>query len=375
MAEVSIMWTTGSTGDGASAYTQAKVIDWLRRTLQNDAFASQGVLANFNNQLSCTPSTNQAQIGTGAASVYGFPYENDAAVNVNIPSAVGGGNTRIDRIVLRASWSAQTVRITRIAGVDAASPTPPALVQTPNTTYDLPLFQVRVNTSGTVTIELDERGYSHFATRVSTEMLDDLAVTSAKIADGATLAEILDDDGAGSLLDADKLDGVEGSGYATSAQGVTNGNSHDHVGGDGAAIPAGGLSDGAVNTTAKLANDIVDDTKAGNRVPQLRYRQGDGSAGWDLPGAPQTNTLVGACRMQVGTEIVQVVNQVSATKAVTFPEAFSANPIVIVVCNNAAFVTSPYPISTTGFTITIRNVDNQPFSLSNYCFWLAIGPE
>jgi len=39
------------------------------------------------------------------------------------------------------------------------------------------------------------------------------AVTSVKIADGATLVEILDDDGAGSGLDADKLDGLDSSAY------------------------------------------------------------------------------------------------------------------------------------------------------------------
>ncbi|HUU46296.1 MAG TPA: hypothetical protein VM118_11255, partial [Acidobacteriota bacterium] len=45
-------------------------------------------------------------------------------------------------------------------------------------------------------------------------VIPDGSVTAAKIADGACLAEILDDDGAGSLLDADKLDGQEGSYYA-----------------------------------------------------------------------------------------------------------------------------------------------------------------
>lgn len=56
------------------------------------------------------------------------------------------------------------------------------------------------------------------------------------LADGAALAEILDDDGAGSGLDADQLDGSHASAFALAAQGVTGGNSHDHAGGDGAAI-------------------------------------------------------------------------------------------------------------------------------------------
>jgi hypothetical protein len=96
------------------------------------------------------------RIWPGGAVVDGKPYKNDANVDVNIPSAVGGGNTRIDRIVLRANWTAQTVRITRIPGTDAGSPVAPAITQTPGTTYDIMLYQALVDTSGTVTLT-DER--------------------------------------------------------------------------------------------------------------------------------------------------------------------------------------------------------------------------
>lgn len=43
-------------------------------------------------------------------------------------------------------------------------------------------------------------------------------------------------------LNADLLDGNHAAAFATSAQGVTNGNSHDHNGGDGAQIDHGGLA-------------------------------------------------------------------------------------------------------------------------------------
>jgi hypothetical protein len=48
------------------------------------------------------------------------------------------------------------------------------------------------------------------------------SVTSAMLQDGATLAEILDDDGAGSTLDADLLDGLQAAAFATT--------SHNHWG-------------------------------------------------------------------------------------------------------------------------------------------------
>lgn len=68
------------------------------------------------------------------------------------------------------------------------------------------------------------------------------------LADGATLAEILDDDGAGSGLDADLLDGSHASAFATSGHTHTHASttgqgtddhhaqSHNHGGGDGSGL-------------------------------------------------------------------------------------------------------------------------------------------
>jgi hypothetical protein len=117
----------------------------------------EGIAPGYLNNLAGTVTgANTVQIDTGGALADGKYYKNDAAVSVNIPSAVGGGNTRIDRIVLRADWAAFTVTIVRIAGTDAGSPTAPAITQTSGTTYDIKLYQALVNTSGTVTLT-DER--------------------------------------------------------------------------------------------------------------------------------------------------------------------------------------------------------------------------
>lgn len=158
MTEKSYLWTTGGAGDGASTYTRA---DWSKISkILATCMGFEGVAPHWLlDLLGSVPGANTARINTGGAVVDGKPYDNDAAVDVTIPSAVGGGNTRIDRIVLRANWAAQTVRITRIAGTDAASPTAPVITQTSGTTYDIMLYQALVNTSGTVTLT-DERVFA-----------------------------------------------------------------------------------------------------------------------------------------------------------------------------------------------------------------------
>jgi hypothetical protein len=157
MSEFSYWWTTSGTpsGDQVASYTQAHLARIAAVLAACSGF--EGVAPGYLNSLAGTVTgANTVQINTGGAVVDGKVYDSDSAVNVNIPSASGGGNTRIDRIVLRVSWSAFTVRITRIAGTDAASPAAPAITQTSGTTYDITLYQALVNTSGTVTLT-DER--------------------------------------------------------------------------------------------------------------------------------------------------------------------------------------------------------------------------
>ena len=58
------------------------------------------------------------------------------------------------------------------------------------------------------------------ANSVTSAMLVDGTVSASDLQDGAALAEIADDDGAGSGLDADLLDGQQASAFALA--------SHDH---------------------------------------------------------------------------------------------------------------------------------------------------
>ncbi len=183
MAEFSMFWTTGTTGDGANPYTMAQVTAWLRRTL-TPGQANGGVLRGHGNGLAVTGSSSPVSVATGGAVVYGYPYENDAAVAVAIPTPAGAA--RIDRIVLRASWAAQTVRITRVAGTEGGGA--PALTQTPGSTYDIPLAQVSITPAGAITIT-DERVFCVFGTSVPAANIVDGAITTAKLAAGVLSAD------------------------------------------------------------------------------------------------------------------------------------------------------------------------------------------
>lgn len=93
--------------------------------------------------------------------VYGGWYDSDANISVAIPTPAGA--TRVDRIVLRKDWAGQTIRLTRIAGVEGAGApalgagTPP-YTQSAGVTWDVPLYQVSITTGGVITTVDDREG-------------------------------------------------------------------------------------------------------------------------------------------------------------------------------------------------------------------------
>lgn len=233
MTQFSGLWTTGGAGDGASTYTRANLTEFFK--VLAACLDEEGVAAAYLSALACSANgANTLRTAAGGALVDGKAYYNDANVDTNIPSAVGGGNTRIDRIVLRADWTAQTVRITRIAGTDAGSPTAPAITQTPGTTYDIKLCQVLVDTSGAVTVT-DERVFAQVG---ASNGLADSIVSTAKLADAAVTASKLAAAVAGS-----GLAGGAGTALSVNVDGVGIEISSDTL----------QLKDGGV-TAAKIAN-------------------------------------------------------------------------------------------------------------------------
>lgn len=156
MAEISRPWSGIVLGD-SGPYSDDQWTDvWL--TLLGPTVASQGVFVDQLNDLDLSglPAT-PVSIASGRAMVDGAWYQSDASISVAIPTP--GANPRVDRLVLRKDWVLQTIRLTRIAGAEAASPVPPVLVQVDGTTWDLPLWQVNVTVGGVITFFRDEREF------------------------------------------------------------------------------------------------------------------------------------------------------------------------------------------------------------------------
>jgi hypothetical protein len=156
MAERSRPWDDIVTGD-AGPYSFEQWTD-VWKTLLSPVIGTAGVFQDQLNalDLSGLPAT-PVDIASGRALVNGIWYESDASEAIAIPTPAA--NPRVDRIVLRADWALQTVRLTRIAGAEAAAPVPPAIVQVDGVTWDLPLWQVHTTVAAVITVFRDERSF------------------------------------------------------------------------------------------------------------------------------------------------------------------------------------------------------------------------
>ena len=382
--------------------------------------ATEGVLYGIGNNLAVTGASSPVAVNTGSALVYGIWYENDASVNVTIPTPAS--NPRIDRVVLRASWSAQTVRITRIAGTEAASPTAPALTQVANTTWDIPLYQVRITTGGVITLT-DERtyikhpgvyGWLNAAMTVNDTItssksnsggLNEIAVVNTsntagsyarldvKVGGGAADDPLLVYEIPGGNAWAAGVDNSDGDKYKIAPYSVIGSGDVLTLDSSGNLTVTGAVSASSLNasqlgsgtvplarlsgiTTGNLAADSVDDTIVGNRVPAVIRRQGGSATDWDSAGT--TTYTPGMVRTQSGVIAITLSATSFGSTAVTFPVAFSAKPNVLCsIANNPTsgilFAPQAQSISASGFTAYIAA--NATLSVTVNIAWLAIGTE
>jgi hypothetical protein len=148
-------WDGTSVGDAVTSPYDAAV-EWaeLNNFLSGATGLTDrsGVVRGYQNELAVTGAVSPVSMNTGGAIVQGTKYKNDAAVSITVPTPAA--STRIDRIILRKSVAAQTVRAVRLAGVEGGAA--PALTQVGGTTWEASLYQVSITTGGVITLT-DER--------------------------------------------------------------------------------------------------------------------------------------------------------------------------------------------------------------------------
>lgn len=129
--------------DGTS-YTEAQFNEVINRIVKNDGILYEGSGLQV---IQHTAPAMSVDVGTGEAFIKGAWYQNTAAKTMTIETA-DPTNPRIDRIVLRLSWSANSIVLAVLKGTAAASPSAPTLTQTSGT-WELSLAQVRVAAGAT----------------------------------------------------------------------------------------------------------------------------------------------------------------------------------------------------------------------------------
>lgn len=153
MTEISRPWDGIILGD-SGPYSDDQWSDtWL--SMMAPILSGEGVFADQLNELNISGAVSPISINTGRAMNDGTWYESGASESIAIGTPAV--NPRIDRVVLRKDWALQTIRLTIIGGAEAASPVPPAIVQIDGTTWDVPIWQIRITTGGVISTERDDR--------------------------------------------------------------------------------------------------------------------------------------------------------------------------------------------------------------------------
>lgn len=155
MAERSLFWNGVVTGDATDAPYDANTefANWVRQTIGvANTRANAGIVLGTGTEsfnidslqvIQNSPAGMSVLLYIGAAIVHGTTYYNDAALTVSV-AANGSGNPRIDTLVLRKSWAAQTVRAAILQGTPAASPSAPSLTQSDGVTWEIPIADIAV---------------------------------------------------------------------------------------------------------------------------------------------------------------------------------------------------------------------------------------
>lgn len=113
--------------------------------------ANVGVVEGVLGEYEVTGAISPVTVVGGAALVQGTYHINTSPITVAVPTP-SVGNSRADLIILQKDVTAQTVRIVRLAGTEAASPAEPTLTQVDASIWEIPLARLTINDVGTITI-------------------------------------------------------------------------------------------------------------------------------------------------------------------------------------------------------------------------------
>ncbi len=107
------------------------------------AFSADGIVRGVGNLLAVFADSSGmfVKLPTGSAVISGATYNNSAQLNVTISN--GGASPRIDRIVVRYTFSTGAVNVVAKQGTPNATPVPPTL-QRDTSVWELSLAQVAV---------------------------------------------------------------------------------------------------------------------------------------------------------------------------------------------------------------------------------------
>lgn len=151
MTEFGLPFDGVGLGDAANApYSSAEwAHSWTLRHGVGSVFPNYGILKGTGSAsaeplavLATNPASTNVEIQVGAALVNGRLYENTTIVTKAV-GANASGNARIDTVILRIDFVAQTIRLVVLQGTPAASPVPPTLTQ--NASYwEIPLADIAV---------------------------------------------------------------------------------------------------------------------------------------------------------------------------------------------------------------------------------------
>lgn len=132
----------------------------------------------------------QIKVRSGQAYIKGHFYESDAEETLAI-GAANSSNPRIDRVIVRLDWTANTIQLSVLQGVAAVSPSAPALTQN-SSRWEISLAQIYIGATVTTIIAgnvTDERFPTGFITPTYFNgwTSDDLATKSRYWKEGNTV--------------------------------------------------------------------------------------------------------------------------------------------------------------------------------------------